>query len=103
MELLEYNEKNKSYLSTGNAILLFEKSPRNKFLQAVVKAKVHNCDDKIGAEPFNDALVLISDQIEEWLKKVLQACIDRSKLKCVRYAVMVLQMMQKKSHDYNLG
>jgi len=81
MDLLEYNEITKSYLPTGNAILLFGKSPRNKFPQAAVKAKVHYGDGKTGAETFNDALVLIPDQIEEWLKKVLPASIDRSKFK----------------------
>ncbi|MDY0014987.1 MAG: ATP-binding protein [Bacteroidales bacterium] len=81
MDLLEYNENTKSYSPTGNAILLFGKSPRNKFSQAAVKAKVHYGDGKTGAETFNDALVLIPDQIEEWLKKVLPASIDRSKFK----------------------
>jgi len=81
MDLLEYNEQTKSYLPTGNAILLFGKSPRNKFPQAAVKAKVHYGDGKTGAETFNDALVLIPDQIEEWLKKILPASIDRSKFK----------------------
>ncbi len=81
MDLLEYNEKSKTYLPTGNAILLFGKSPRNKFPQAAVKAKVHYGDKKTGAETFNDALVLIPDQIEEWLIKVLPASIDRSKFK----------------------
>lgn len=81
MDLLEYSENTKSYLPTGNAILLFGKSPRNKFPQAAVKAKVHYGDGKTGAETFNDAMVLIPDQIEEWLKKVLPASIDRSKFK----------------------
>jgi ATP-dependent DNA helicase RecG len=81
MDLLEYNESTKSYLPTGNAILLFGKSPRNKFPQAAVKAKVHYGDGKTGAETFNDALVLIPNQIEEWLEKVLPASIDRSKFK----------------------
>jgi ATP-dependent DNA helicase RecG len=81
MDLLEYNESSKTYLPTGNAILLFGKSPRNKFPQAAVKAKVHYGDGKTGAETFNDAMVFIPDQIEEWLKKVLPASIDRSKFK----------------------
>ncbi|MDP3003674.1 MAG: ATP-binding protein [Bacteroidales bacterium] len=81
MDLLEYDENTKTYLPTGNSILLFGKSPRNKFPQAAVKAKVHYGDGKTGAETFNDALVLIPDQIEGWLKKVLPASIDRSKFK----------------------
>ncbi len=81
MNLLEYDEKSKTYLPTGNAILLFGKNPRNKFPQAAIKAKVHYGDGKTGAETFNDALVLIPDKVEEWLRKVLPSSIDRSKFK----------------------
>ena len=81
MDLLEYNEKTKRYLPTGNAILLFGNSPRNKFPQSAVKAKVNYGDGTTGTETFDDALVLIPDKIEDWLKKVLPASIDRSKFK----------------------
>lgn len=81
MDLLQYNEKTKAYMPTGNAILLFGKSPRNKFPQAGVKAKVHYGDGKTGTETFSSALVLIPDQVEEWLKKILPASIDRSQFK----------------------
>ncbi len=54
MDLLEYDEKTKTYLPTGNAILLFGKSPRNKFPQAALKAKVQYADGKTGAETFDD-------------------------------------------------
>ena len=81
MDLLEYNEKTKTYLPTGNAILLFGKSPRNKFPQAGLKAKVHYGDGKTGAQTFDDPLVFIPDKVEEWLNKVLPASIDRTKFK----------------------
>ena len=95
MDLLEYNEGTKSYLPTGNAILLFGKSPRNKFPQAAVKAKVHYADGKTGAETFNDALVLIPDQIEEWLKKVLPASIDRSKFKAQQVPSFPIEVIRE--------
>jgi ATP-dependent DNA helicase RecG len=81
MDLLEYNEKTKTYLPTGNAILLFGKNPRNKFPQAAVKAKVQYPDGKTGTATFDDALVLIPDKVEEWLIKVLPASIDRKQFK----------------------
>lgn len=81
MDLLEYNEKTKTYLPTGNAILLFGKNPRNKFPQAAVKAKVQYPDGKTGTATFDDALVLIPDKVEEWLLKVLPASIDRKQFK----------------------
>lgn len=81
MELLEYDEGSGAYQPTGNAILLFGKSPRNKFPQAAVKAKVDYGNGKTGSETFSDALVFIPDQVEEWLNKVLPSSIDRSKFK----------------------
>ena len=63
MELLEYDSKKKKYLPTGNAILLFGKSPRNKFPQSAVKAKVHYGDGKTGTQTFDDALVLVPDEV----------------------------------------
>ncbi len=81
MELLEYNQKSMTYSPTGNAILLFGKQPRNKFPQATVKAKVDYGNGKIGAETFDGPLVLIPDKVDEWIKKVLPASIDRSKFK----------------------
>ncbi len=81
MDLLEYNEKTKTYLPTGNAILLFGKNPRNKFPQAAVKAKVQYPDGKTGTATFDDALVLTPDKVDEWLNKVLPASIDRKQFK----------------------
>jgi ATP-dependent DNA helicase RecG len=81
MELLEFDEKKNTYLPTGNAILLFGKNPRNKFPQAPVKVKVHYGDGETGTDTFKDALVLVPDKVEEWLKKVLPSSIDRSKFK----------------------
>lgn len=81
MDFLEYDEKSKTYLPTGNAILLFGENPRNKFPQAAIKAKVNYGDGKTGVETFDYALVLIPDKVEEWLRKVLPASIDRSKFK----------------------
>lgn len=81
MGLLEYDSKTKRYLPTGNAILLFGKSPRNKFPQAGIKAKVHYADGKTDTATFDEGLVLLPDEVEAWLKKVLPASIDRRTFK----------------------
>ncbi len=81
MDLLEFEKGSDTYLPTGNAILLFGNNPRNKFPQAAVKAKVHYGDGESGTETFKDALVLVPDKVDDWLKKVLPASIDRSKFK----------------------
>ena len=95
MDLLEYDSKAKTYLPTGNAILLFGKTPRNKFPQAAVKAKVHYGDGKTGTETFDDSLVLIPDQIEEWLKKVLPASIDRTKFKAKQVPSFPIEVIRE--------
>lgn len=81
MELLEFDKGLNAYLPTGNAVLLFGNNPRNKFPQAAIKAKVHYGDGETGTETFKDALVLVPDKVDDWLKKVLPASIDRSNFK----------------------
>jgi ATP-dependent DNA helicase RecG len=66
-------------IPSGDGILLFGKSPRDKFPQASVKAKVDFGSGEIDNQSFDDALVLIPDQIELWLKKVMPESFDRKK------------------------
>jgi len=95
MELLEFNEKTRTYLPTGNSILLFGKTPRNKFPQAAIKAKVNFGDGKTGAETFNDALVLIPDKVEDWLRKVLPASIDRTQFKAQQVPSFPIEVIRE--------
>ena len=78
-DLLEVDEKSGEVRPTGDCILLFGKSPRDKFPQAAVKAKVdYGGGQKPDAESFDDALVLIPDQVKEWVKKVIPESMVRS-------------------------
>lgn len=77
-DLLEKNQATKELVPTGNAILLFGKSPRNKYPQASVKAKVYYGTGESDVQSFDDALVLIPDQVETWVKKVIPESFDRS-------------------------
>lgn len=95
MDLLEYDEKSKTYFPTGNAILLFGKKPRNKFPQAGLKAKVQYEDGSIGAETFDDALVLLPDQLEEWLRKVLPASIERTRFKAKQTPIFPIEVVRE--------
>jgi ATP-dependent DNA helicase RecG len=79
MELIVPDDKTNTLIPTGNAILLFGKRPRLKFPQAAVKAKVEYGNGKIDVQSFDDALVLIPDQVESWVKKVIPESFDRSK------------------------
>ena len=79
MELLELDKKRSVITPTGNAILLFGKKPRLKFPQSAVKAKVYYGNGQSDVQSFNDALVLIPDLVEIWVKKVIPESFDRSK------------------------
>lgn len=68
---MEWNKEKKQFIPTGYGVLLFGKNPRAKFKNAVIKAHVTYGNQKIEPKDFSDALVLLPDQIEEWLKKVL--------------------------------
>jgi len=81
MELVEKDNKSGMFIPTGNAILLFGEKPRLKFPQSSVKAKVAYGDGKTDVQSFDDALVLIPDAVEAWVKKVIPESFDRSKFK----------------------
>lgn len=61
------------YLPTGYGVLLFGKSPRDVFPQAVVKAKVTYGNGKPSQQDFDLPLVLLPEAIELWLRKVLHS------------------------------
>ena len=68
---MERDKEKNQYIPTGIGILLFGKNPRAKFKNAVLKAHVTYGDQKTEPVDFDHALVLIPDQIVDWLRKVL--------------------------------
>ena len=48
-----------------------------------------------GTETFKDALVLIPDEVENWLKKVLPASIDRSNFKAKQVPVFPIPVIRE--------
>lgn len=78
-DLLQVDEKTGEVSPTGDCILLFGENPRDKYPQASVKAKVDYGDNKEpDTESFDNALVLIPDQVKEWARKVIPESMDRS-------------------------
>ena len=78
-DLLEVDEKSGEVSPTGDCILLFGNNPRDKFPQAAVKAKVdYGGGEEPDTESFDDAIVLVPDQVKEWAKKVIPESMDRS-------------------------
>ena len=78
---MEWDKEKKHFVPTGFGVLLFGKNPRAKFKNAVLKAHVTYGNQKIEPKDFDQALVLLPDQIEEWLKKVLPLSKDTSSFK----------------------
>lgn len=78
---MEWDKEKKHFVPTGFGVLLFGKNPRTKFKNAVLKAHVTYGNQKIEPKDFDQALVLLPDQIEEWLKKVLPLSKDTSSFK----------------------
>lgn len=67
----------KEYIPTGFGILLFGNNPREKYPQAVVKAKVKYGNNASIPIDFDGPLVLIPKEIELWLEQVLHSEISR--------------------------
>jgi ATP-dependent DNA helicase RecG len=78
---MEWDKDKKHFVPTGFGVLLFGNNPRAKFKNAVLKAHVTYGDEKIEPKDFDEALVLLPDQIEDWLKKVLPLAKDTSSFK----------------------
>lgn len=68
---------NINYKPTGLGILLFGKNPRARFPQSVLKVEARYGNQEPEILDFSDALVLIPDKVEEWLKRVLSSKISR--------------------------
>lgn len=65
------------YIPTGFGILLFGNNPREKYQQAVVKAKVRYGNNASIPKDFEGPLVLIPKEIELWLEQVLHSEVSR--------------------------
>ncbi len=78
---MELDETANVYRPTGLGILLFGKNPRAKFQNASLKAYVEYQGNKIEPQSFDQALVLIPDLAEEWIRKALPSSKDTSSFK----------------------
>ncbi len=73
-----FNSINNRYNPTGLGFLLFGKNPSNLFPQAVLKVEAHYGNNEPEIHDFAGPLVLIPEQVENWLKKVLSSKISRA-------------------------
>ncbi|MCE5348166.1 MAG: hypothetical protein LLG13_18025 [Bacteroidales bacterium] len=79
--VLGFDAESKAYKPTGMGILLFGENPRSRFSQAAFMAHAEYDSYKIHPETFSEALVLIPEKIENWLKTVLGKYKDTSSFK----------------------
>ena len=78
-DLVELDPETKNLIPNGNCILLFGENPSDKYLGAVLKVKADYGDGgKPDTETYDEALVLIPDLVESWLRKVIASSIDTS-------------------------
>ena len=67
------------YAPTGFGILLFGVNPRERYQQAVVKAKVKYGSNESIPKDFEGPLVLIPNMVEQWLQQILHSNVSRER------------------------
>lgn len=65
---------------SGFGFLLFGKEPGNAMPQARLLARAELADGKSSRKEFNEAMVLLPEDLEIWLNKVLPSTLDRSRM-----------------------
>jgi predicted HTH transcriptional regulator/pyrimidine deaminase RibD-like protein len=68
---------NSEYQPTGFGLLLFGKNPATRLPQSLIKAQINFKTGEPEIQDFNDALVLLPQRIETWLKRVIPSQISR--------------------------
>ncbi len=68
---------NSEYQPTGYGLLLFGKNPATRLPQSLIKAQINFKTGEPEIQDFNDALVLLPQQIETWLRRVIPSQISR--------------------------
>jgi len=73
-------KENTTYSPTGFGVLLFGKEPRSVMPQAGLLGTIHYPDGTEETKNFEESMVLIPGQVEQWLSDKLPNVIDRSKM-----------------------
>lgn len=77
-ELILLDKETNEFKPTGLGILLFGETPRFTYPQAVLKAEIRYKNSEPRIKDFDQALVLLPEAIEDWLKEAIPSTIDRS-------------------------
>jgi len=109
MGVLSLDKSDNTFKPNGYGILLFGNDPRNTFKGAALKctAKLGNYEFK--PESFDQALVLVPDLVQEWLRKVLAQEKDTSSFKRGEKESFPLEVLREAfinaivHRDYSIG
>jgi ATP-dependent DNA helicase RecG len=80
---------------TGYGIMLFAKTPRELLPQAGLLATVRYPNGEVEKQDFDGPMVLIPEQVEQWLKGRLPNVISRAKMKRTERSVMPFELLRE--------
>ena len=87
--------QNKTFTPTGFGLLLFGKEPRTSMQQAGLLGTIHYSDGKEEPRNFDGPMVLIPEQVEQWLKDKLPNVIDRSRMQHQQVPVAPFELVRE--------
>lgn len=88
-------QEDKKYIPTGFGLLLFGKEPRNFMPQAGLLGTIHYSDGTEDVKDFNAPMVLIPDQVQQWLEEKLPSTIDRTQMHRQRKINPILELARE--------
>lgn len=80
---------------SGFGLLLFGKAPRNAVAQAGLLARAELPDGTSAREEFGQALVLVPERVEAWLKTVLPSTINRNQMQRRESVALPFEMIRE--------
>jgi ATP-dependent DNA helicase RecG len=93
---------------TGFGYLLFGKNPRDAMQQAGLLARVELANGESVRKEFSQAMVLIPNQLQEWLHNILPNTLDRNQMERREYVDIPFEVIREAvvnaliHRDYNL-
>jgi ATP-dependent DNA helicase RecG len=85
----------KTFAPTGFGLLLFGKEPRIAIQQAGLLGTIHYPDGQEETRDFDGPMVMIPDQVEQWLTDKLPNVIDRSRMQHHRIPIAPFELVRE--------
>ena len=87
--------RKRTFTPTGFGLLLFGKEPRIAMQQAGLLGTIHYPDGKEETRDFDGPMVLIPDQVEQWLTDKLPSVIDRSRMRHQQIPIAPFELVRE--------